>query len=113
MSFVLQSALNPLKGVYRGSGRYCRSILQEVAPKQQSRFAGQKVRLARGEGRSGNEDGPLHDLPDWHYADGTPAPETVSQRRWKHKRLSEQQRIFQLTMEMKQDIKSGHWQQFY
>ena len=30
--------------------------------------AGAKVRLARGEARSGNEYGPLTDLPDWSYA---------------------------------------------
>jgi hypothetical protein len=30
--------------------------------------AGQQIRLSRGEGRSGNEDGPIHDLPDFHFA---------------------------------------------
>lgn len=27
--------------------------------------AGSKLRLARGQQRCGNEEGPLHDLPDW------------------------------------------------
>jgi len=39
------------------------------------------VLQARGYGRSGNEAGPLRDLPDWEYEDGTPAP--VSQGRRK------------------------------
>lgn len=30
--------------------------------------AGEKYRLSLGKGRSGNEDGPIHDLPDWEYA---------------------------------------------
>ncbi len=30
--------------------------------------AGQRWRLMQGIGRSGNEDGPLHDMNDWEYA---------------------------------------------
>lgn len=62
--------------------------------------AGQKVRQQLGKDRSGNSDGPLHDLPDWTFAgmdflvlgtescvvDGRPAPETAKQALWKQRR---------------------------
>jgi hypothetical protein len=47
--------------------------------------AGQKLRLAQGRGRSGNEDGPIHDLSDFHFADGRPAPITPKQELWRKK----------------------------
>lgn len=50
--------------------------------------------------RSGNEDGPLHDLPDWHYADGRAAPRTEKQKNWARKRIFERLRIRRLTAEM-------------
>eukprot|EP01132_Coremiostelium_polycephalum_P005093 gene5093-6337_t len=51
--------------------------------------AGESFRLQQGVMRSGNEDGPLHDLPDFHYADGRPAQETPKQMRWKKTRENE------------------------
>jgi hypothetical protein len=43
--------------------------LFKLEPSTGSLFrAGQKLRQAQGRGRSGNEDGPLHDLSDFHFA---------------------------------------------
>jgi len=75
--------------------------------------AGQKVRIQQGKGRSGNEDGPIHDQPDWHFADGRLAPETPKQQYWKNKRLKQEVRDRQLWEEMEKDIKDGNWQQYY
>lgn len=36
--------------------------------------AGGKVRMAQGYGRCGNEFGAIRELPDWTFADGSPAP---------------------------------------
>ncbi|XP_065827616.1 large ribosomal subunit protein mL52-like [Oscarella lobularis] len=51
-------------------------------------LAGQKWRIEKGMARSGNEYGPLTDLPDWSYADGRPAPESkakvIRKRRQEH-----------------------------
>ncbi|KNC87106.1 hypothetical protein SARC_00781, partial [Sphaeroforma arctica JP610] len=45
-------------------------------------MAGQKTRLSRGQGRSGNDYGPLTDSPDWSYVEnGEPAPITKAQQR--------------------------------
>lgn len=60
----------------------------------------QKLRLAQGRGRSGNEDGPIHDLSDFHFADGRPAPITPKQELWRKKREMEKQRITFLAKEM-------------
>ncbi|XP_073234269.1 large ribosomal subunit protein mL52-like isoform X2 [Porites lutea] len=49
--------------------------------------AGQKIRLGRGQAKDGIAYGPLTDLPDWSYADGTPAPETKRQRIRRFRRL--------------------------
>ncbi len=81
--------------------------------------AGQAWRLVNGLKRSGNEgnlrvscemllvssrslcaEGPLHDLPDFAFADGRPAPETKTQRRWKRRRQAEIDEIARLRAEM-------------
>jgi len=62
--------------------------------------AGQRHRLMQGVGRSGNEDGPLHDLPDWEFADGTPAPTTRKQRTWQIQRQKTAARINRLRKEV-------------
>lgn len=49
--------------------------------------AGQKMRLSRGQARDGIAYGPLTDLPDWSFADGTPAPETKRRRTRRLKRM--------------------------
>eukprot|EP01112_Ceratiomyxa_fruticulosa_P021031 TRINITY_DN731_c0_g5_i1.p1 TRINITY_DN731_c0_g5~~TRINITY_DN731_c0_g5_i1.p1 ORF type:complete len:197 (+),score=56.74 TRINITY_DN731_c0_g5_i1:200-790(+) len=61
--------------------------------------AGQKHRLSLGLGRSGNEDGFLHDAPDFHFADGRPAPTTSKQREWQNRREREKKRIIEITQE--------------
>lgn len=72
--------------------------------------AGQKFREARGMDRSGNETGPLHDLFDYHFIDGTVPPETMKQKKWKLKRERIQNRIEKLGNEM---IKLHlEWQQY-
>ncbi|EGD78872.1 hypothetical protein PTSG_01849 [Salpingoeca rosetta] len=60
--------------------------------------AGEKSRLKRGKGRSGNEFGPLTDLPDWSYADGdqAPAPMTAAQLKRKRDAQRRQARVSQL-----------------
>jgi len=75
--------------------------------------AGQKLRQAQGIARCGNEDGPIHDLPDWHFKDGTPAPESEKRLKWQYKRKKEKELIQQLWSEMEDDVKKGNWQQFY
>lgn len=52
--------------------------------------AGQKWRLQHGLPRSGNEYGPLVDLPDWTYSDGNKAKDGRRQirRDKKHKSIS-------------------------
>eukprot|EP01080_Neovahlkampfia_damariscottae_P010292 gene10292-2709_t len=52
--------------------------------------AGQKVRLEQGISRCGNDSGPLYELPDWSFADGTPAPESKSMA----KKILKKQKIF-------------------
>eukprot|EP01027_Heterolobosea_sp_BB2_P008572 GEZU01012715.1.p1 GENE.GEZU01012715.1~~GEZU01012715.1.p1 ORF type:complete len:244 (-),score=48.82 GEZU01012715.1:607-1338(-) len=52
--------------------------------------AGQAIWSARGYGRSGNEKGPIREMPDWSFADGTPAPLTKRQRLYK---LREQRKL--------------------
>jgi len=55
--------------------------------------AGQAVRLSKGLGRSGNEDGPLNDMPDFHFADGRPAPVTKKMEKWTWKRDNDLQKL--------------------
>eukprot|EP00026_Physarum_polycephalum_P012881 Phypoly_transcript_13226.p1 GENE.Phypoly_transcript_13226~~Phypoly_transcript_13226.p1 ORF type:complete len:206 (+),score=63.59 Phypoly_transcript_13226:454-1071(+) len=55
--------------------------------------AGQAWRVSKGVGRSGNEDGPLHDMPDFHFADGRPAPVTKSMEKWMWKRENDKQKL--------------------
>ena len=50
--------------------------------------AGEAWRNEQGRGRSGNEDGVLHDIPDWRFADGREAPLTPNQARWVKSRKS-------------------------
>eukprot|EP01098_Paradermamoeba_levis_P006799 TRINITY_DN2831_c0_g1_i2.p1 TRINITY_DN2831_c0_g1~~TRINITY_DN2831_c0_g1_i2.p1 ORF type:complete len:138 (-),score=60.58 TRINITY_DN2831_c0_g1_i2:148-561(-) len=62
--------------------------------------AGQALRLAKGRGRSGNEDGPIHDLQDFRFVDGSSPPETAKQRWWKNKRQRETERIQKIREDM-------------
>jgi Mitoribosomal protein mL52 len=39
--------------------------------------------------RCANSDGPLHDVPDWSFADGTPAPEEANTKRASDARKSQ------------------------
>jgi len=48
--------------------------------------AGQALRITRGRDRSGNRDMPLHDLSDFHFADGSPAEITPTQQKWMRER---------------------------
>ncbi|KAN0007018.1 hypothetical protein ACTFIV_005346 [Dictyostelium citrinum] len=62
-----------------------RSLLNQINLNR----AGQKFRQSIGLARSGNEEGPLHDLPDFHYANGDlPAP-TDKQKKWIKARINE------------------------
>ncbi|KAL9974904.1 hypothetical protein ACROYT_G012006 [Oculina patagonica] len=62
--------------------------------------AGQKLRLRRGQARDGIAYGPLTDLPDWSYADGTPAPETRKRRVRRYKRMDVAHQILTYLNEM-------------
>jgi len=62
--------------------------------------AGQRHRMSIGKDRSGNETGPVHDLDDFHFEDGTPATQTPKQVWWKAKRIQEEERITRLEKEM-------------
>eukprot|EP01126_Amoeba_proteus_P009963 TRINITY_DN13839_c0_g1_i1.p1 TRINITY_DN13839_c0_g1~~TRINITY_DN13839_c0_g1_i1.p1 ORF type:complete len:102 (-),score=13.92 TRINITY_DN13839_c0_g1_i1:66-371(-) len=62
----------------------------------------QENNIAQGRGRSGNQSGPLHDWPDFYFADGTPAPETPKQLKWKSQREAERQRCEKLQDEVVQ-----------
>lgn len=62
--------------------------------------AGQKWRLRQGKARSGNEYGPLTDLPDWSYVDGRPAPATKGQQRRAQRQRVLNERILRLMREM-------------
>ncbi|KAF2075334.1 hypothetical protein CYY_003363 [Polysphondylium violaceum] len=66
-----------------------RSIALQSSVRQLTR-AGESYRLAKGVARSGNEDGPLHDLPDFHFADGRPTPVTEKQQKWMKTRENQQ-----------------------
>ncbi|XP_071374412.1 large ribosomal subunit protein mL52 [Centroberyx affinis] len=62
--------------------------------------AGQKWRKEHGLSRSGSEYGPLTDLPDWSFADGTPAPPLKGQIRRKQEREVLARRIMMLNSEV-------------
>ncbi|EFA86005.1 LTR-retrotransposon skipper [Heterostelium album PN500] len=62
--------------------------------------AGEKFRIDNNRMRSGNEDGPLHDLPDFHYADGRPAPVTPKQMKWQTVRANRENIINELKKEV-------------
>jgi len=64
-------------------------------------YAGEALRLSRGQERSGNENGPLTDEPDWEYAaDGTqPGPSRAQQRRIRAA-AKEEARLLKLFAEM-------------
>ncbi|KAK5583267.1 hypothetical protein RB653_004858 [Dictyostelium firmibasis] len=73
-----------------------RSLLNQINLNR----AGQSYRLSVGRMRSGNEDGPLHDLSDFHFADGREAPLTEKQMKWKKTRLSEENILNSLKSEV-------------
>ena len=58
--------------------------------------AGQWWRLSHGMGRSGNEDGNIHDWPDWETVDG----KKVQLQKWKPRRQWTEDRIQRLRKEM-------------
>eukprot|EP01100_Stratorugosa_tubuloviscum_P002209 TRINITY_DN1504_c0_g2_i1.p1 TRINITY_DN1504_c0_g2~~TRINITY_DN1504_c0_g2_i1.p1 ORF type:complete len:137 (-),score=60.81 TRINITY_DN1504_c0_g2_i1:103-513(-) len=62
--------------------------------------AGQKYRKSIGLSRSGNEEGPLHDWPDFDFVDGRPSPITPKQRYWLSSRIRLNLRIERLKNEM-------------
>ncbi|XP_034413164.1 39S ribosomal protein L52, mitochondrial [Cyclopterus lumpus] len=62
--------------------------------------AGEKWRKEHGLARSGSEYGPLTDLPDWSFADGTPAPPMKGQLRRKQEREVLARRIVMLNSEV-------------
>jgi hypothetical protein len=70
---------------------------------RQFQRAGQKLLLAQGRGRCGNEIGALHDLPDWTYEDGTAAPLTRKQMRWMQYRKNFEERVTRLAVQADQD----------
>jgi large subunit ribosomal protein L52 len=70
---------------------------------RQCQRAGQKILLAQGKGRCGNNLGPLHDLPDWEYADGTPAPLTRKEQQWKDDRRRFEEKVTRLAVAADQD----------
>ncbi|KAJ7360522.1 mitochondrial translation [Desmophyllum pertusum] len=53
-----------------------------------------KYGSGRGEARDGIAYGPLTDLPDWSYADGSPAPETRKRRVRRYKKMDVAHRIY-------------------
>jgi hypothetical protein len=66
----------------------------------QTAGAGQGARTRRGLSRSGTEYGPLTDLPDWEYLDGTPAEPTQAQLRRETLRQAQVERIKELTQDI-------------
>ncbi|KAI0225559.1 39S ribosomal protein L52, mitochondrial [Lamellibrachia satsuma] len=64
-------------------------------------FAGGKWRLERGMSASGNEYGPLVDIPDWSYADGRPAPLGRREIARRERRRDCAMRVVELIDEMK------------
>lgn len=68
--------------------------------------AGEKYRESLGKGRSGNEDGPLHDLPDFRYPDGRLAPVSSKQVKWMKKRIYIKTKIEAIQKQM--DTRAKH-----
>ena len=66
-------------------------------------MAGKKFYEVRGLGRSGNEAGALHDLPDWSYTDGTPGPISKGAEDKLVLRKYFAQRVIRLAVEADQD----------
>ncbi|XP_038656494.1 39S ribosomal protein L52, mitochondrial [Scyliorhinus canicula] len=64
--------------------------------------AGSKWRLGVGLSKSGSDYGPLTDLPDWSFADGTPAPPLKGQVRRRMESEKMARRIVMLTTELEQ-----------
>ncbi|KAM9954499.1 hypothetical protein ACTFIW_003098 [Dictyostelium discoideum] len=62
-----------------------RSLLNQINLNR----AGQKFRESIGLTRSGNQDGPLHDLPDFHFANGEFPALTDTQKKWMKTRINE------------------------
>mmetsp|Transcript_31146 Transcript_31146/g.81650 ORF Transcript_31146/g.81650 Transcript_31146/m.81650 type:complete len:128 (-) Transcript_31146:374-757(-) len=98
---TMQSAWAPLASAARDGSSLAGSI-QERRTLHSSRVAaaGQKHRMSRGKARSANEYGPLTDLPDWSYEDGTPAPPTEAQIRRERQQSGLLKRIGRLQSEM-------------
>ncbi|KAN0045415.1 hypothetical protein ACTA71_005793 [Dictyostelium dimigraforme] len=65
--------------------------------------AGQKHRLSLGIARSGNEEGPLHDLPDFHYANGDLAAPTNKQKKWIRSRANEAKILEEIKSEVESE----------
>ncbi|EGG22897.1 hypothetical protein DFA_05027 [Cavenderia fasciculata] len=65
--------------------------------------AGENYRLMTGQERSGNAAGPLHDLPDFHFADGRPAPVTHTQMKWQQFRSNTDNILNRMMDEVKVD----------
>ena len=76
-------------------------------------MAGQKFRQSLGRDRSGNKDGPIHDMDDFYFADGRPAPETSKQKKWKNQRKSDEERILACFEDFDEANDRGNLQQFY
>eukprot|EP01122_Echinamoeba_exundans_P013291 TRINITY_DN5779_c0_g1_i1.p1 TRINITY_DN5779_c0_g1~~TRINITY_DN5779_c0_g1_i1.p1 ORF type:complete len:104 (-),score=17.01 TRINITY_DN5779_c0_g1_i1:79-390(-) len=69
----------------------------------------ESLRIAKGRDRSGNADGPLHDLSDYHLVDGSAAAETPKQKLWQRARERAHLRAQKLNDEMIQLHKE--WEQ--
>nr|XP_057925117.1 39S ribosomal protein L52, mitochondrial [Doryrhamphus excisus] len=67
---------------------------------------GEKWRKEHGLARSGTEYGPLTDLPDWSFADGTPAPPMKGMLRRRQEREELARRIVMLNSEMDRGMES-------
>ncbi|XP_062501227.1 large ribosomal subunit protein mL52-like [Corticium candelabrum] len=70
--------------------------------------AGQKWRVSKGLARSGNEYGPLTDLPDWSYANGQPAPDSKRKIARQRRREAVATRVLTLTQEMNEAKKKAY-----
>ncbi|MCJ8731363.1 hypothetical protein PDJAM_G00198740 [Pangasius djambal] len=68
--------------------------------------AGKKWRLENGLAWTGSEYGPLTDLPDWSYADGSPAPPLKGQVRRQKQREDFARRAVNLSAEVDQAIRT-------
>eukprot|EP01104_Vermistella_antarctica_P004122 TRINITY_DN14634_c0_g1_i2.p4 TRINITY_DN14634_c0_g1~~TRINITY_DN14634_c0_g1_i2.p4 ORF type:complete len:103 (-),score=8.75 TRINITY_DN14634_c0_g1_i2:447-755(-) len=70
--------------------------------------AGEKFRKAHGISRSGNADGPIHDLPDFHFVDGRVPEETAKEKKWKKIRTGTAETIVRLQDEVDDFRDAGH-----